>query len=177
MTVFLNLIDTEEERHRFRQLFHQYKDLLFSIAFEKTNSVEDAEDCVQETFFYVAKHFDKIGDIDSNSTKAYLAAIVTGWAIDVFHKYEKERAFYKDAESGASCDEDGADFEKYEAAELRDAMGRLDEEDRMFLYLKYIFGYKSAEIAEMYKVKASYIRKKLQLARQKLKAQLEERTE
>ena len=37
------------------------------------------------------------------------------------------------------------------------------------MYLKYIYGYKSAEIAEMYRVKDAYVRKKIQRAKEKLR--------
>lgn len=48
----------------------------------------------------------------------------------------------------------------------------LDEESKVFFYLKYIYNYKSREIAEIYNVKDSYVRKKLQYAREKLKKNL-----
>ena len=63
MMFFLTLLDTEEEKKKFIELYDTYKDLLYWIAFSKVNNIEDAEDCVQETFFYVAKNFNKIGEI------------------------------------------------------------------------------------------------------------------
>ena len=67
-------------------------------------------------------------------------------------------------------------YEDYEKAELLTAFDNiLDEESRIYFYLKYIYGYKSSEIAEIYKVKDSYIRKKLQYAKEKLRKHLEER--
>lgn len=57
--LFLNLLDTQTEKEKFTELYNTYKDLLYWIALKRTNNIEDAEECVQETFFYVAKHFEK----------------------------------------------------------------------------------------------------------------------
>ena len=60
VSVFLSLIDSESDKEKFTELYNTYKDLLYWIALRKTNSVEDSEECVQETFFNVAKPFEKI---------------------------------------------------------------------------------------------------------------------
>ena len=71
--LFLNLLDTQTEKDKFQLLYNTYCDLLYWIALKRTNRVEDAEECVQETFLYIAKHFDKIGEINSKKTKIYLS--------------------------------------------------------------------------------------------------------
>lgn len=91
IALFLNLLDTQAEKEKFSELYYTYKDLLYWIALKKTNCTEDAEECVQETFFYAAKHFEKIGDIKSKSTKCYLSTIVTGFAVDIFNSSKKRR--------------------------------------------------------------------------------------
>lgn len=84
--LFLNLLDTQNEKDKFIKLYDKYKNMLYWISYGKTQSCQDAEECVQETFFYVAKHFEKIGDVNSSQTKGYLATIVTGFSIDVYNK-------------------------------------------------------------------------------------------
>ena len=87
--LFLNLLDTQSEKDKFIKLYDKYKNMLYWISYGKTQSCQDAEECVQETFFYVAKHFEKIGDVNSSKTKGYLATIVTGFSIDVYNKSKK----------------------------------------------------------------------------------------
>lgn len=172
ISVFLSLIDSESDKEKFTELYNTYKDLLYWIALRKTNSVEDSEECVQETFFYVAKHFEKISDVKSKRTKGYLSAIVTGFAIDIYNNSKKANIVSLD-------DEDSADiqyYEDFEKTELLTAFDNvLDEESKIYFYLKYIYKYKSSEIAQIYKVKDSYVRKKLQYAKEKLRKHLEER--
>ena len=107
VSVFLSLIDSESDKEKFTELYNTYKDLLYWIALRKTNSVEDSEECVQETFFYVAKHFEKISDVKSKRTKGYLSAIVTGFAIDIYNNSKKANTVSLD-------DEDSADIQYYE---------------------------------------------------------------
>lgn len=172
IAIYLSLIDSEGDREKFTELYNTYKDLLYWIALRKTNSIEDSEECVQETFFYVAKHFEKIGDVKSKRTKGYLSAIVTGFAIDIYNDSKKANVVSLDGEQTVDIEY----YEDYEKAELLTAFDNiLDEESRIYFYLKYIYGYKSSEIAEIYKVKDSYIRKKLQYAKEKLRKYLEER--
>lgn len=167
--MFLNLLDTQEEKDSFLELYDTYKDLLYWIALKKTNSIEDAEECVQETFFYVAKHFDKIGEIKSKRTKCYLSTIVTGFAIDIYNDFQKSELISNDDNELRDIEY----FENFEKVELTAAFDDiLDEESKIFFYLKYIYNYKSSEIAEIYNVKDSLVRKKLQYAREKLKQYL-----
>ncbi len=167
--MFLNLLDTQKEKDGFLELYDTYKDLLYWIALKKTNSIEDAEECVQETFFYVAKHFDKIGEIKSKRTKCYLSTIVTGFAIDIYNDFQKSELISNDDNELRDI-EYFENFEKVELTAVFDDI--LDEESKIFFYLKYIYNYKSSEIAEIYNVKDSLVRKKLQYARKKLKQYL-----
>ena len=167
--MFLNLLDTQKEKDGFLELYDTYKDLLYWIALKKTNSIEDAEECVQETFFYVAKHFDKIGEIKSKRTKCYLSTIVTGFAIDIYNDFQKSELISNDDNELRDI-EYFENFEKVELTAVFDDI--LDEESKIFFYLKYIYNYKSSEIAEIYNVKDSLVRKKLQYAREKLKQYL-----
>ncbi len=171
--LFLNLLDTQTEKEKFIELYNEYKDLLYWIALKKTNCIEDAEECVQETFFYVVKHFDKITETVSKQTKIYLSTIVTGFAIDIYNNSIRIDTIQID---DATDTDDFEYFESFGKIELLTVLDKiLDEESRVFFYLKYIYHYKSKEIAEVYKVKDSYVRKKLEYARQKLRKQLDER--
>lgn len=168
MILFLEYLNTEQERENFKKLYRQYKNLLFWIARSKTNSDEDAEECVQETFAYVAKHFDKIDCIESRRTKCYLATIVEGFAIDIYNKVQKESDIY--FSSSLSTDNNFGEYNKIELLSVFEKT--LNEEDKVYFYLKYIYGYSSSEIAEIYDVKDTYIRKRLQYSKEKMRKAL-----
>ena len=160
--LFLNLLDTQSEKDKFANLYDKYKNLLYWISYGKTKSSQDAEECVQETFFYVAKHFEKIGDVNSSKTKGYLATIVTGFSIDIDDNNMTQNLSY---------------FDNIETFELSCAIENvLSEEEKIYVYLKYVYGYKSTEIAEIYNVTDISVRKKIERAKAKLKKYFEEET-
>ena len=169
MIAFLNLLDTQAEKEEFIKLYDKYKNLLYWIAFQKTNNIETAEECVQETFLYVAKHFDRIDDVESKRTKCYLSVIVNGFAVDVYNKSLKSDVASKDFENTSS-----EYYDNLSTIELQSVFDKvLDDESKIFLYLKYIYHYKSKEIADMYGAKDTYVRKKIQSAKNKLKKYFE----
>lgn len=176
IALFLNHFSNETERLKFINLYNTYKNLLYWIAFSKLNNVEDAEECVQETFFYVSEHFDKIGLVEDNTTKCYLATIVTGFAVDLYNKSKKANKILYD-DNDLNFENNSTDikyFDNFGTIELLSVFNKvLDDESKVYFYLKYIYGYTSKEIADMYKVKDSYIRKKLQYAKEKLRKSLE----
>lgn len=170
--IFLNLLDTQAEKEKFKELYDEYKNLLYWIALKRTNNIEDAEECVQETFFYVAKHFYKIGEVKSKRTKGYLSTIVTGFAIDVYNESQKFSTESLDVETF----DDVEHFENFDKVELLSAFDDLlDEQSKVFLYLKYVYKYKSSEIAEIYSVNDTFVRKKIQRAKEKIREYLEEK--
>ena len=166
---FLLLLDTQTEKDKFTDLYNTYKNLLYYLAFEKTHNKEDSEECVQETFFYVAKHFEKVGEVHSKMTKCYLSTIVTGFAIDVYNNSKRTDEFSYNHNVSSDYFEN---FNKLELLSVFDEV--LDDASKVFLYLKYIYGYKSSEIAEIYNVKDTYVRKKIQYAKEKIRKYYEE---
>lgn len=169
--LFLNLIDTQGEKEKFTLLYEKYKNLLYYVAVGKTKNNEAAEDCVAETFLYVAKHFEKIGDVESKRTKGYLVTIVTGFAIDIYNKTNRyELVDIDDTEAQRL-----SYFDNIENVELSCAIDSLlNEEEKIFIYLNFVYGYKSAEIAEIYNVTDISVRKKIERAIKKLKNYFEE---
>ena len=135
--LFLNLLDTQTEKDKFQLLYNTYCDLLYWIALKRTNRVEDAEECVQETFLYIAKHFDKIGEINSKKTKIYLSTIVTGFAIDIYNDSQKAEFIEIENDNETADLKYYENFAKIELLAIIDDV--LDEENRVFFHLKYFF--------------------------------------
>ena len=91
ITVFLSLLETEEEKQSFKKLYYKYVHLMMDIAYKRVSNYSVAEECVQEAFFYVAKNFNKIDDINSTTTRNFLAVITDSFAIKAYHKENKQK--------------------------------------------------------------------------------------
>ncbi len=171
MIAFLDLIDDYEEKERFKELYNTYRGLMAHIARTKASSYEDVEDILQDTFFYIAKNFNKIGEIDSPKTKCFISVITEGFAIS---KYRKEKKYMDILSVGDITETDISynDFDAYSEIEFKAVIDTLSDEYRNLIYLTYMFGYKSKEIAGIYGLTASNIRKKLQFAKNEIRNKL-----
>ena len=83
LMICLSLVDTPEEKSKFRQLYEKYRGLMFYCAREILRDDGLAEEAVQEAFIRLAKHLKKINDIDCNKTKHFIVIIVESASKDI----------------------------------------------------------------------------------------------
>lgn len=83
MMIYLQTIDTAEDRSKFEQLYEQYKQLMFYTAFQILKRPQDAEDAVHLAFLSIAENISRISDLDCPKTRAYIVTIVERKAIDM----------------------------------------------------------------------------------------------
>ena len=69
MMIYLQTIDTAEDRSKFEQLYEQYKQLMFYTAFQILKRPQDAEDAVHHAFLSIAENISKISDPDCPKTR------------------------------------------------------------------------------------------------------------
>ncbi len=143
MLIYLQLIETEEDRSKFETIYLSYRDLMYHAAFGILRNVEDAEDAVHHAFVKIAEHMEKVGEADSPKTKGYVMTIVKNSAID---SYRRKQAYpsveYSDATAGVEVPYDGDNA-------LARCILRLPPRQRDLIILKYHHGYDLREIAAM----------------------------
>ena len=57
MLVFLDLLDTQEQKNRFQQLYYEFNNLTMWIALQKLHNRQLAEEAAQDAWVYIAKNF------------------------------------------------------------------------------------------------------------------------
>src|SRR5579864_6924024 len=72
------------------ETFHQYRNLLFSIAYRMLGSVADAEDMLQETFI----RWQKSSDEEIQSPRAFLVTIISRLCINHLQSARVQREEY-----------------------------------------------------------------------------------
>ena len=83
LELFLNLIETEEGKSKFENIYSKYKNFLFNTAISVLNDYHDAEDALQNILFVIAKNIDKIDTDNENKLKSYLRVVVKNASIDL----------------------------------------------------------------------------------------------
>ena len=83
----------------------------------------------------------------------------------------KQRTYFEPAEELENVTQLSDSF-SYESVELREAVGRLDDESRLLLSMSVLGGYTSDEISSLCGIKPTTVRSKLSRIKQKLKLEL-----
>lgn len=169
--IYLRLLDTEEERTRFRQLYDKYKNLMFFVAKGILKDDYLAEDAVQEAFIRIAKNFSKIGEISCPRTKNFSVIIVRNVSLMMLEK-EKNNAHeeYNDelysGNIGAApdFDPDISVLKAYEYETLLNAITQLPDIYRDTLYLRYFNDFNMREIASVLDISEEAAKKRSQRA-------------
>lgn len=81
----INLLN-KDDKIKFEQLFHRYKNYAFSICLHYLKNTQDAEDAVQEAFLRIMKNMDKLGSIESKSTKGFISVVTRNICLDKLKK-------------------------------------------------------------------------------------------
>mgnify|MGYP003375425597 CR=1 FL=1 len=89
MLIFLDMLDTPEEKNCFQIIYETYSHFLWYLADQILHDAHLAEDAVQETFLALANHMDRVKDPRSRETRNFLGTIVRNKAIDIVESYEE----------------------------------------------------------------------------------------
>lgn len=173
MIAYLQMLETSEEKARFEELVHTYKNLMFYAANQILNNEHDAEDSVQQAFFAILKNFDKISQIQCPQTRAFVVIVVERKAIDLYRARSRRSVVAFDEEFMQ------ADTGTEEAAAVRTdlarALAQLPARARELLLLKYDSGYSEGEIAAICSMTPGNVKKTIYRAKKKLEMLLERR--
>ena len=91
MIIYLQMIDTPEDRSKFEQIYLEYRGLMFHVANEILHNEQDAEDAVHQAFLNVAENMKKIGEPKCPKTKGYVVTIVENKAIDLYPRDKRHQ--------------------------------------------------------------------------------------
>ena len=160
--IYLQMIDSPEEKGKFERLYGMYKGFMFQIANRILHNTYDAEDAVHSAFVSVAKNISKISDPGSQESRSYLAIITERKAIDIWRDRQKRSGGAFDEEmAGVVVPQDGE-------RDLAGCIARLPARYRQVILLKYGLGYTTGEVAEMLDISQAAASKLDQRAKKKL---------
>lgn len=84
MLLYLSLIETEEDKIKFEDIFNSYKKTMYYVANSILKDEHYSHDAVQNSFLKIIKNIDKIEDVKSNKTKGF---IVTYYSKELFNRH------------------------------------------------------------------------------------------
>lgn len=88
--LYLQMLDTPEERAKFETLYHAHRRTMLHIAMQILKDHQLAEDAVQEAFLRLVKNFSKIGQINCPRTRLFTVIIVRNISLTMLAERKKE---------------------------------------------------------------------------------------
>ena len=76
LIIYLQMIETPEEKSKFERLYLEYRGLMYHVAYEILHNEQDAEDAVHQAFVKIAENIKKIDDPVCPKTHGYVVTIV-----------------------------------------------------------------------------------------------------
>jgi len=149
----------------FEALYFRYRDWVAGLACRFTGDNDAALDVLQETFLYVLKKFP--GFRLTANFKTFLYPAVRNLSLAARRKasrYQASPADRSEIESVAAPPAPGA-----EAADLEFVLGRLPEEKREVVLLRFVDGLSLGEIAEAIQIPLGTVKSRLHHALQSLR--------
>ena len=161
MFIYIQMIETDEEKSKFEQIYYEYRGLLYHIAYNYLRNEQDAEDAVHHAFEKVAKNIKKV-DFPCPKTKEFIVTIVENRSIDILRRRKQH-----------SLEEFSEEFYTTPALPesnnlLVQCILELPPLQRQVIWLKYIDGYTLREIAKMLDISLAWAQKTDQRAKKKL---------
>ena len=117
LSFYLSILETEEEKDRFEQLYRMFKQDMYAIAYDILKNKEDAEDVVHQSFIAIADNFKKVNEIPCQEIKSYVVVISKNNALNLYKK--NKRIAKRSAELNINMAADNVDMlERYDYDQL-----------------------------------------------------------
>lgn len=172
MLLYLSMLDTQEEKDKFTELYEHYQHFCWYVANGVLNDEQLAEDAVQETFLALTRHLEKVDQVESGRTRKFLMTIVKSKAIDILRKEKgetdlsSEELLYEIPDEKADLLDSYISMENYNR--LISCVLELDEIYRVVFEYKYVHQLSEQEIADLLNVSTKVVGVRFHRARKKL---------
>lgn len=166
MLIYLNLIDTEEDKSKFEQIYNNYKHTMFYVAKSILKDDYLSEDAVHNAFISIAKSMDNINEVGSNRTKGYVVVIVRNISLNMLKKQNKDVAI-DELEENIKDDNSLEDevLSKLSVDSIIEEITSLPMIYKDVLYLSYVEDLPTQEISRLINISNEAVKKRLQRGR------------
>ena len=177
MLIYLQMIDTPEERSKFEQIYLEYKGLMFHVAYDILHNEQDAEECINDAYLAV---WNTIPPQNPNPFSAYVFRIVKNTALKKYraNTAQKRNNYYdvilEEVDEFLAVNEivESEILAKEIGNRINVFLGRIKDRDRIMFVQRYWFCYSVEEIAKTLGVSKNYVTVHLHRTREKLRDDL-----
>jgi len=147
-------------------LYEKYRAELIRWCRRMTQNESAAEDLVQEAFYRALHHTQELDGMDLAQGRAWLYRTVKNLFVDRFRRERREAVMAELPEEARYTD-----YGELENAQL---LSGLPEEERILFTMRYMEGYNSRELGELFGIPPATVRMRLASARKHLQREWED---
>ena len=167
MLLYIQMLETPEEKSKFEQLYLGYRNLMFYVANRILHNQQDSEDVVHDSFLKIIKIIKKIENPKCPQTRSLIVIITERTAIDLYRRHQKITESPLDEEQ--LCLPSSVEIETAEKkTDLALAVATLPPKYRAVLLLRYDHGFSETEVAQILSMSVDNVHKTIQRAKKKL---------
>lgn len=167
MLIYLQMIESEEDKAKFEQIYTDYRQLMYATAYNILKNSADAEDAVHQAFVSIIENLHKFHKMSCLETKRYVVVITKRKAIDILRQRKRvfpEELIEKLADVETALPIDGG---------LADAIAKLPAQYRQVILLHYGYGYSMKEMGAMLGKSSGAVQRQIWRAKDALQKQLD----
>lgn len=171
--------------HDFNSIYQDYKLLVYNLALQYVQNIEDAEDILQDVFVKVHQSLDKFEN--QSTLKTWIYRITINHSLDFIKKKKSKKHFFifgrksdsdYEVNNISTFEHPGIQLEnKEEAKILFDVINTLPDNQKTAFILSKIDGLSNQEISEIMKMSVSAVESLLFRAKKSLQEKLSNKFE
>lgn len=177
LLIYLNMLETGEDKAKMTQIYKRYEGLVYSIAYDYLKNQHDAEDAMHDAFLRIVKNINGIEEISGHKTKAFVVIVTESVCKDFLKKKKKIKMTsfeVMEYELVAEEDVENSVIENCTAEILRGKISELEPIHMQALILRYSKELSYDEMSGILGISNSAARKRVQRARDILTLKLNE---
>ena len=176
LSFYLAIIETEEGKNKFQELYDKYHLTLYKLSLRITKDHFLAEDALQDAFYSIAINIDKISTDDELLVKGYLYKVVKNASINVLSKRTKEAFLSYDLltelDSGVDLESELISNQRY--FRLVKKILVMPDIYREVATFNLLYNMSCSDIAKVLEININTVKSRLLKAKEILKSSIEE---
>lgn len=168
MIYFLTLIDDENDRDYFEEIYEKYHKMMFDCAMKILKNHHDAEDAVQQVLLNLWKYIYNVKKVSEKKLTGYLYATTRNHCCDLREKNKHINVSFDENPELNPISEATPELiaiKKFDDSILRDAFNDLSPRYRQIIMDKAILHLNDEQAAAHIEIKVTYVRECLSRAR------------
>ncbi|MDF2944861.1 MAG: polymerase, sigma-24 subunit, subfamily [Herbinix sp.] len=168
MLIYLQMVETEEERDLIELFYKEYRTKMLRVALSILHNQQDAEEAVHQAFLRICNNTSLLPKEICHKTEGFFVIIVKNISIDLYRRKKIVQEVEFDEDYIGATTEDVVESEalsRVSEEKLADIIAKLPSKYSESLILKYHYGYMNKECAKLLGITPETFRKHLERAR------------